>query len=48
MKFEKIEITFEKYQSLDIIATSPEEEVPTTGNPIDPTIQNDPYENDKW
>ena len=48
MKFEKIEITLEKYQSLDIIATSPEEEVTDpTVKPTEPT-KYDPYENDKW
>ena len=49
MKFEKIEIEFEKFLSVDVIASSSDEgEIPTTGNPIDPTINNDPYENDKW
>ncbi len=47
MKFEKIEITFEKYESLDIIATSFEEEDPTVA-PTQPTTKYDPYENDKW
>ena len=46
MKFETVKIEFEKYQSLDIIATSFEEG--TTATPVDPTINNDPYENDKW
>ena len=46
MKFETVKIEFEKHESLDIIATSFEEG--TTVNPIDPTIKNDPYENDKW
>ena len=46
MKFEKISLEFEKYESLDIIAASFEEG--TTVNPIDPTIKYDPYENDKW
>ena len=46
MKFEKILIKLEKYESLDIIATSFEEG--TTVSPVDPTINNDPYENDKW
>ena len=46
MKFEKIKIEFEKYESLDIIASSLEEE--TTVSPIDPSKSNDPYENDKW
>ena len=46
MKFERIEVEIEKYESLDIIATSFEEG--TTDSPVDPTINNDPYENDKW
>ena len=45
MKFEKILIKLEKYESLDIIATSQEE--PTTGAP-EATTKHDPYENDKW
>ena len=47
MKFEKIELTLEKYESLDIIATSLEEEDPTVA-PTEPTTKYDPYENDKW
>ena len=47
MKFEKLEITLEKYESLDIIATSPEEEINPTVKPTEPT-KYDPYENDKW
>ena len=46
MKFESVKIEFEKYETLDIIATSFEEE--TTVSPIEPSIKNDPYENDKW
>ena len=46
MKFETVKIEFEKYESLDIIASSLEEE--TTVSPIEPSIKNDPYENDKW
>ncbi len=46
MKFETVKIEFEKYETLDIIATSFEEE--TTVSPIEPSIKNDPYENDKW
>ena len=46
MKFETVKIEFEKYESLDIIASSLEEE--TTVSPIDPSKSNDPYENDKW
>ena len=44
IKTEALEI--EKYESLDIIASSFEEG--TTVSPVDPTINNDPYENDKW
>ena len=46
MKFETVKIEFEKYESLDIIASSLEEE--TTVSPIEPSKSNDPYENDKW
>ena len=46
MKFEKIEIALEKYESLDIIATSPEEEKPTE-KPVE-TTKHDPYADDKW
>ena len=46
MKFESVKIEFEKYESLDIIASSPEEG--TTVSPIEPSKSNDPYENDKW
>ena len=48
MKFEKIKVELEKYESLDIIASSPEEEVTNpTQQPTEPT-KYDPYENDKW
>ena len=47
MKFETLEIKFEKYTSLDIIASSPETEDPTVA-PTQPTTQHDPYANDKW
>ena len=46
MKFEKISLELEKYESLDIIATSFEEEDPTE-KPVE-TTKYDPYENDKW
>lgn len=46
MKFEKIEIKLEVFASRDVIATSLEEG--TTVSPIEPSIKNDPYENDKW
>ncbi len=46
MKFETVKIEYEKYESLDIIASSFEEE--TTVSPIEPSKSNDPYENDKW
>ncbi len=47
MKFVKISLEFEKYESLDIIASSPEDTTdPTT--PVEPTTKYDPYENDKW
>jgi len=47
MKFETIKIELEKYESLDIIATSFEDVTdPTT--PVEPTTKYDPYENDKW
>ena len=45
MKFEKIILELEKYESLDIIAASIDEpEQPTT----DPQLGTDPYEADKW
>ena len=45
MKFEKIILEIEKYESLDIIATSFEE---PTQAPTEAIIKHDPYENDKW
>lgn len=48
MKFETIKIEFEKYGSIDIIASSPGEDVTNpTVKPTEPT-KYDPYENDKW
>ena len=48
MKFEKISLEFDRYESLDIIATSFEEDVTNpTVKPTEPT-KYDPYENDKW
>ena len=47
MKFETIKIELEKYESLDIIASSPSEEE-TTQTPTQPTTKYDPYEEDKW
>ena len=48
MKFEPIKIEFEKYESLDIIASSPEEDATNpTEKPVE-TTKHDPYENDKW
>ena len=48
MKFEKITIELEKYESLDIIATSFDgEATEPTVKPTEPT-KYDPYENDKW
>ncbi len=47
MKFVKISLEFEKYESLDIISASQGEgEEPTV--PTQPTTKYDPYENDKW
>ena len=45
MKFETLEIRFEKYEILDIIATSFEE---PTQIPTEVTTKHDPYEEDKW
>ena len=45
MKFEKIVLELEKYESLDIIATSQEE--PSTGAP-EVVTKHDPYGDDKW
>jgi len=47
MKFEKIELEFEKLEVTDIIASSPSVEEPTV-TPTEPTTKYDPYENDKW
>ena len=46
MKFTTPELEMELLETLDVIATSFEEE--TTVSPIEPSIKNDPYENDKW
>ncbi len=46
MKFTTPEIQIELLETFDVIATSLEEE--TTVSPIEPSIKNDPYENDKW
>ncbi len=48
MKFETIKIEFEKYESLDIISSSPSEDVTDPTTPVEPTTKYDPYENDKW
>ena len=49
MKFTTPEIEFEVIESLDVIATSPEdEEQGTTVSPIDPSLKNDPYLDDKF
>ncbi len=45
MKFQKIILELEKYESLDIIAAS--QENPTQA-PTEATTKHDPYENDKW
>ena len=45
MKFQKLVLELTKYESLDIIAASPEDPTqPTT----DPQLGTDPYEADKW
>ncbi len=46
MKFEKIILELEKYESLDIIAASTGKTDPTQGT--EATTKYDPYENDKW
>ena len=46
MKFTTPEIQIELLETLDVIASSFEEE--TTVSPIEPSIKNDPYKNDKW
>ena len=48
MKFTTPEIEFEMIETLDVIATSPEEEQGTTVSPIDPSLKNDPYLDDKF
>ncbi len=48
MKFEKISLEFEKYESLDIIASSPSNPEDPTVTTTEPTTKYDPYENDKW
>ena len=45
MKFETVKIELEKYEPLDIIASSPEE---PTEAPTEATTKHDPYQNDKW
>ena len=47
MKFEKIVLELEKYESLDIIAASTGGEEPTEGTTI-ATQNTDPFEADKW
>ena len=47
MKFQKIVLELEKYESLDIIAASPEQ-AGTTEPTTDPQLGTDPYGNDKW
>ena len=45
MKFEKLSLELTKYESLNIIAASPEDPAqPTT----DPQLGTDPYGSDKW
>ena len=46
MKFTTPEIQIELLETIDVIASSFEEE--TTVSPIEPSKSNDPYENDKW
>ena len=45
MKFHKLSLDLEKYESLDIIAASPEEPTQST---TDPQLGTDPYGSDKW
>lgn len=45
MKFEKVVIELEKYESLDIIAASNDD---PTQAPTEATTKHDPYESDKW
>ena len=47
MKFEKITVELEKYESLDIIASSPEDTTDPTEKPVE-TTKYDPYADDKW
>ena len=47
MRFEQIILELEKYQSLDIIAASPDPEGPTEPT-TDPLLGTAPYANDKW
>ena len=47
MKFEKISLEFEKYDSLDIIAASQEVENPTEAPTTIPQ-GTDPFQSDKW
>ncbi len=46
MKFTAPEIEMELIETIDVIASSPEEG--TTVSPIEPSKSNDPYQNDKW
>ena len=46
MKFEEIKVEFEKFNSLDVIASSPE--VPTTRSPYSNEGTNDPYYSDPF
>ena len=48
MKFTIPEIEFELIETLDVIATSEEIEEGTTVSPIDPSLKNDPYLDDKF
>lgn len=47
MKYQRIDLELEKYQSVDIISASQEVEDPTVA-PTEPTTKYDPYKNDKW
>ena len=47
MKFQKIVLELEKYESLDIIAASPDPVNPTEPT-TDPQLGTDPFQNDKW
>lgn len=46
MKFTTPEIEMALIETIDVIASSPEEG--TTVSPIEPATKNDPYQNDKW